>query len=89
MGRRQLQSLFEKQFRDSISATSIEIGFPGAIIHKDLRVKTRDLDKLPSALASAKLAQLLEARSPEHGATTNSMLARLTDRHAKNSIEEF
>ena len=89
MGRRQLQSLFEKQFRDSISATSVEIGFPGNIIHKDLRVKTRNLAKLPSAVASAKLSQLLEARSPEHGATTNSMLARLTHARLFGSDEPY
>ena len=89
MGRRQLQSLFEQQFRDSISATSIEIGFPGDIIHKDLRVRTRNLAKLPSAVASAKLSQLLEARSPEHGATTNSMLARLTHARLFGSDEPY
>lgn len=89
MGRRQLQSLFEKQFRDSISATSIEIGFPGDIIHKDLRVKTHDLEKLPSTIASAKLSQLLEARSPERGATTNSMLARLTHARLFGSDEPY
>ena len=89
MGRRQLQTLFEKQFRDSISATSIEIGFPGDIVHKDLRVRTRNLAKLPSAVASAKLSQLLEARSPEHGATTNSMLARLTHARLFGSDEPY
>ncbi|MDH3806944.1 MAG: ATP-binding protein, partial [Gammaproteobacteria bacterium] len=36
MGRRQLQALFEKKFQDSVSAASIEIGFPGEIIHKKL-----------------------------------------------------
>ena len=89
MGRRQLQSLFEKQFRDSVSATSVEIGFPGDIIHKDLRVKTRNLSKRPSAVAGAKLSQLLEARSPEHGATTNSMLARLTHARLFGSDEPY
>ena len=81
MGRRQLQSLFEKHFRDSIAATSVELGFAGDIIYKDLRVATHDLAKLPSVVASAKLSQLLETKSPERGATTNSMLARLT--HAR------
>ena len=89
MGRRQLQTLFEKQFRDSIAATSVEIGFPGEIIHKELRVKTRNLAKLPSAVASARLSQLLEARSPERGATTNSMLARLTHARLFGSDEPY
>ena len=34
MGRRQLSDLFERKFRDSVSAGDIEIGFPGEIIHK-------------------------------------------------------
>ena len=81
MGRRQLQTLFETKFRDSVSATSIEIGFPGEIIYKDLQVATVNLDKLPSAVAGWKLTQLMEARTRVAGATTNSMLARLT--HAR------
>jgi len=89
MGRHQLKSLFEKHFRDSIPATSVEIGFAGDIIYKDLRVGTRDLTKLPSAVASAKLSQLLEAKSPERGATTNSMLARLTHARLFGSDEPY
>ncbi|MDH3531395.1 MAG: ATP-binding protein [Gammaproteobacteria bacterium] len=81
MGRRQLQTLFENKFRDAVSASNIEIGFPGDIIHKDLRIATHKLDKLPSAVASLKLTQLMEARTRVAGATTNSMLARLT--HAR------
>ena len=34
MGRRQLMELFERKFRDSVSAGDIEVGFPGDIIHK-------------------------------------------------------
>ena len=89
MGRRQLKSLFEKYFRDSIPASSVEVGFPGNIIYKDLRVGTHDLAKLPSAVASTKLAQLLEAKSPERGATTNSMLARLTHARLFGSDEPY
>ena len=37
MGRRQLQSMFEKKFVDSVSAEKVEVGFPGEIIHKDLK----------------------------------------------------
>jgi len=81
MGRRQLQVLFEKKFRESVSATSIEIGFAGDIIHKNLRIKTCNLAKMPSAIASAKLTQLIEAKGRVQGSTTNSMLARFT--HAR------
>ena len=40
MGRRQLQELFERKFHDSVFGGRIEIGFPGEIIHKDLRIPT-------------------------------------------------
>ena len=57
MGRRQLQELFERKFHDSVSGDRIEIGFPGEIIHKEFRIPTVELAKLPSALAGAKLNQ--------------------------------
>ena len=81
MGRRQLQSLFEKKFKDSVSAANIEIGFPGAIIHKDMRVPTVCFDKLPSTIASAKLNELIEAKTRVHASAANTMVARLT--HAR------
>jgi hypothetical protein len=81
MGRRQLQSLFEKKFRDSVSAANIEIGFPGAIIHKDMKVPTMCLDKLPSAIASAKLNELIEAKTRVQASASNTLVARLT--HAR------
>ena len=62
MGRRQLQELFAKKFREAVPADNIEIGFPGEIIHKDLHIETADLSHLPSTLASAKLMQLMEIR---------------------------
>ncbi len=81
MGRRQLQSLFEKKFKDSVTAASIEIGFPGEIIHKDLKVATCSLAKLPSAVASERLRELIEAKHQIHTSTTNTAVARLT--HAR------
>ena len=82
MGRRQLMELFEHKFRDSVSAGDIEIGFPGDIIHKELALPTCDLSNMPSALASAKLEEMLNIRnnvSRNSGSTT--MVARLT--HAR------
>lgn len=72
MGRRQLQEMFERKFRDSVSAEQIEIGFPGEIIHKNLKVPTVDLAQLPSAAARIKLNQLLsiQAGSKDSGSTT-------------------
>ena len=81
LGRRQIQSLFEKKFRDSISAAHIEVGFPGEIIHKDLRLATYDLSKLPSAIASQKLNELIAAKERVQASASNTMVARLT--HAR------
>jgi hypothetical protein len=81
MGRRQLQALFEKKFQHAVSSANIEIGFPGEIIHKDLKVTTRSFDKLPSRVASSKLHELIEAKSKVHASATDTMVARLT--HAR------
>ena len=72
MGRRQLQSMFEKKFVDSVTAGKIEIGFPGEIIHKDMRIKPIDLGELPSTLASEKIMELMDIHTnPKHrGSTT-------------------
>jgi hypothetical protein len=80
MGRRQLQALFEQKFRDSVSDANIEVGFPGEIIHKDHRVTVRDLSALPSAVATAKLSQLIEIKR-DMGSSGSTMVARLT--HAR------
>ena len=81
LGRRQLQSLFERKFQDSVSAANVEIGFPGDIIHKDLRVATRSFGELPSMVASAKLHELIEAKTRVHASASNTIVARLT--HAR------
>lgn len=81
MGRRQLQAMFEEKFRESVSAASIEVGFPGEIIHKNRRIPTATLDQLPSALASAKLHELIRARERVEAAAANTFVARLT--HAR------
>ena len=81
MGRRQLQALFEKNFKDSVSAANIEIGFPGEIIHKDQSMPTCSLAELPSVVASSKLNQLIEAKEQVHESASNTMVARLT--HAR------
>jgi hypothetical protein len=81
LGRRQLLTLFEKKFRDSLSAANIEIGFPGSIIHKDFKIKTCNLAKLPSSVASAKLQELIQAKNRVQASTANTAVARLT--HAR------
>lgn len=81
MGRRQLQSLFEQKFRESVSDASIEIGFPGEIIHKDRKIAVCDLAQLPSAVATAKLKQLIDIKSDMKSSGSSTMVARLT--HAR------
>jgi hypothetical protein len=81
MGRRLLQSLFEKKFQDSVAAANVEIGFAGEIIHKNMKVATCNLAKLPSAVARTKLRELIDAKHQVHTSTTNSTVARLT--HAR------
>ena len=81
LGRRQLLALFEKKFRDSLSAANIEIGFPGSIIHKDHRIKTCNLAKLPSVIASAKLQELIQSKNRVQASASNTAVARLT--HAR------
>jgi len=81
MGRRQLAELFEKKFRDSVSAGDIEIGFPGEIIHKDLALNCCDLSQLPSAQASKKLNQLIDIHSKSRNTGSTTVMARLT--HAR------
>ena len=81
MGRRQLQTLFEQKFRESVSAASIEIGFPGEIIHKDHKMPTCDLSELPSLVAGAKLGQLIKIKSGRTSSGSTTMVARLT--HAR------
>lgn len=81
MGRRQLSELFERKFRDSVSAGDVEIGFPGEIIHKDLEIATCDLSLLPSAVASQKLDQLMQIQSRSRNSGSTTVMARLT--HAR------
>jgi len=92
MGRRQLQEMFERKFHDSVSANRIEVGFPGEIIHKNLKIPTIDLAEMPSASARDKLNQLRDilAASKDTGSTTE--LIRLA--HARlygsdNPYEEW
>ncbi len=81
MGRRLLQGMFERKFRDSVSAEQVEIGFPGEIIHKDFKIKTVDLEQLPSAIASTKLKQLLDIQNSVKDSGSTTVMARLT--HAR------
>lgn len=81
MGRRQLMELFEQKFRDAVSSSDIELGFPGEIIHKEITFPTCDLSQLPSALASQKLEEMLRIRKKSLSFGSTTMVARLA--HAR------
>jgi len=81
MGRRQLQGMFEKKFVDSVSAEKIEIGFPGEIIHKDMRIKPIDLGEMPSALASEKLTEMMDIHNNPKNRGSTTVISRMV--HAR------
>ena len=81
MGRRQLQELFEQKFHGSMSEDTVEIGFAGEILYKDLRVPTIDLSKMPSAIERGKLTELIDVTKQSQDLEKTSGLARLT--HAR------
>jgi hypothetical protein len=81
MGRRQLQDLFHRKFRDAVPADNIEIGFPGEIVHKDLQIQNVDMSKMPSAIAGAKLEQMMDIRNSVKNSGSTTVMARLT--HAR------
>jgi hypothetical protein len=81
LGRRQLQDMFEQKFADAVSHESVEVGFPGEIIHKDLELPTADLSKMPSAIAAGKLKQMLDVRARFSNTGSTTVMARLT--HAR------
>ncbi len=81
LGRRQLQTLFEKKFRDSVSRNDIEVGFAGDIIHKSLQLPSCDLAQLPSAIAAGKLEQLAKVQMNSSDSGSTSVMARLV--HAR------
>lgn len=81
LGRRQLQDMFSRKFREAVAADTIEIGFPGEIIHKNLELPTVDLGSLPSAIASEKLRQIIDIRTNSRNTGATTVMARLT--HAR------
>lgn len=89
LGRRQLQSMFERKFVDSVSAEKVEIGFPGEIIHKDISVRTIDLSQIPSLVASEKIRQLVEIRNSSKNRGSTTMIARLTHARLFGSDEPY
>ena len=81
MGRRQLQELFEQKFQNSVPDDCVEIGFPGEIIHKHVRLPTTDMSSLPSSIAGAKLKEMLDVKQQSNNNGSTTMMARLT--HAR------
>ncbi len=81
MGRRQLQTLFQAKLQDAVSAQDIEVGFPGEVMLKDLHLQCRDLAGLPSAMAAAKLDELMKVQLESQKSGAESLMGRLV--HAR------
>ena len=81
MGRRQLQDIFQAEFRDCVSAQDIEVGFPGEVMLKDLHLTCRDLSRLPSAMAEKKLEELMKVQIDSQKSGGESLMGRLV--HAR------
>ncbi len=77
LGRQQLQEMFERKFHDTVSSFRVEIGFPGEIIHKDLKVPTIDLAQMPSAVVRNKLNQLVDIQDKSKNTGSTGALIRL------------
>lgn len=89
MGRQQLHSRFKAHFHESVSTNSIEIGFAGEVIHKDLHVGCHDLTALPSAMAAEKLEQLMQAKIDTAGKGADSLVARMMHTRLYGSDEPY
>lgn len=81
MGRRQLQSLFERKFKDSVPVQNVDVGFGGDVIHKSLTLRSCDLSQLPSAVAASKLEQLVKIQMNTRDTGSTTVMARLV--HAR------
>ena len=77
MGRSKLKALFEANFADAVSASHIEVGFPGDIIFKDLKIPTHSFESLPSRLAAARQREMLAFKQQQHQDGVQTGLARL------------
>ena len=77
LGRAKLKSLFEANFKDAVSASHIEVGFPGEIIFKDLQIPTHSFEHLPSRVAAAKQRQMLDFKQKQKQGGAQADLARL------------
>lgn len=89
IGRRMLQKLFEKRPQHSVPEKSIEIGFPGEIIQKRLRVPTVDLRRLPSMIEHAKLDQLVSVRKDAKNSGSTTTIARMVHTRLYGSDEPY
>lgn len=81
LGRRQLQEIFERRLQNSVAVENIEVGFAGEYLLKEIDVTTTDFSKLPSAIETAKLRQLLTVQDASKNMGSTTIMARLT--HAR------
>ena len=77
IGRRRLLAMFDNRTRCIVPGDSLEVGFPGEIILKKLRVPTVDMRLLPSTLERSKLSELIDVRKKTKNSGATTMMARM------------
>ena len=77
IGRRILLSMFENRSPSPESKQTIEVGFPGEVIQKNLHLPTVDMRQLPSVVERAKLSKLIDVRKKTENSGATTTMARL------------
>ena len=81
LGRKQLQEIFERRLQDTVATENIEVGFAGDFLRKEIDVSTTDFARMPSAIETTKLRQLLKVQDASKNTGSTTIMARLT--HAR------
>ena len=77
IGRRILFHLFDNRADNFTQEDTIEVGFPGEVIQKNLSLPTVDMSRLPSEIQYAKLNQLADVRENAKDSGSTTTLARM------------
>lgn len=77
VGRRALLDMIDRRPECLVPVDSVEIGFAGEVIRKQLNVPTVDLGLLPSAVERGRLNEYIDVRRKTRGTGSTSRMARL------------
>jgi hypothetical protein len=89
LGRGQLQALFQSNFKESIGAERVEIGFAGEMSQQRIVLPVCDLDQLPSLVAASKIREVLAVKQNSAGSGNTSMMERLTHARVYGSNDPY